>query len=114
MPAENYETYGLTPDEATVAEFNLRRYRNDRSGFPANRVIRDSVIARVTWEGDPLAGISLYPITPGFGQPRSRRGRPMPADRELGEKILNYMIERSTPFSTTIRIRDGVEIMVLP
>ena len=114
LPAENYEPYDLSQDEANVAEFNLRRYRNDQSGFPANREIWEAVIAWVEWDGEQLAGIRLYPITLGFGLPRSQRGRPMFATGELGEKILLDLIERSAPYGTRIQIRDGVGVVVLP
>jgi len=114
LPAENYEPYDLGRDEATVGEFNLRRYRNDQRGFPANREIWESVVVRVDWEGDQLAAIRLYPITLGFGLPRSQRGRPMFADPELGQKILNDLVERSAPYGTRIQIRAGVGYVVLP
>jgi poly-gamma-glutamate capsule biosynthesis protein CapA/YwtB (metallophosphatase superfamily) len=113
LPAENYEPYGLIPDEATVAEFNRRRYRDDRSGFPANREIWESVVAWLEWEGEQVAAIRLYPITLGFGLPPARRGRPMFATGELAAKILNDLVERSAPYGTTIRIEDGVGVVVL-
>jgi poly-gamma-glutamate synthesis protein (capsule biosynthesis protein) len=114
LPAENYQPYDLTQAEANVGEFNLRRYRNDQSGFPANRQIWEAVIAWVEWDGERLAGIRLYPITLGFGLPRSQRGRPMFATGELAEKILNDLVERSAPYGTRIQIRDGVGIVLLP
>jgi poly-gamma-glutamate synthesis protein (capsule biosynthesis protein) len=100
--------------DATVADFNLRRYRNDQSGFPANREIWEAVVAMVEWEGDRLSAIKLHPITLGFGLPRSQRGRPMFADEELSRKIINDLIERSAPYGTTIEFRDGIGIVRLP
>jgi hypothetical protein len=113
LPVENYEPYGLTPEEATVAEFNRRRYRDDRSGFPANREIWESVVAWLEWEGEQIAAVRLYPITLGFGLPPAQRGRPMFASGELAGKILNDLVERSAPYGTTIRIEDGVGVVVL-
>jgi len=38
----------------------------------------------------------------------------MLADRSLGEKIINDLIERSKPFGTTIEWRDGIGVVSLP
>ena len=107
LPQENYEPYGLGPD-SHVADFNDRRYRNDTSGFPANPEIWESVIARPRWEAGELVEVALHPITLGFGQARSVRGRPMLADARLGAEILGDLVERSRPFGTQIDVRDGV------
>jgi len=114
LPEENYAPYGLERDEATVAEFNLRRYRNDERGFPANREIWESVVAWLEWEGDRLTAVRLHPITLGFGLPRSQRGRPMFASGELARKILEDLAERSEPYGTSIRIRGDKGEVVLP
>ncbi|MFO7769537.1 MAG: CapA family protein [bacterium] len=114
LPEENYGSYGLERDEATVAEFNLRRYRNDERGFPANREIWESVVAWVEWEGDRLAAVRLHPITLGFGLPRSQRGRPMFATGELARKILADLAERSERYGTSIRVRGDMGEVVLP
>lgn len=107
LPSENYEPYGLGPG-AHVADFNARRYNNDKSGFPADREIWESVIAIPRWRGKQLIELALHPITLGFGKPPQVRGRPMLADRELGQKILKDLIERSQPYGTRITVRDGV------
>ena len=68
----------------------------------ANREIWESVIAVPTFEGERLVSLELHPITLGFGKPAHIRGRPMLADRELGRKIINDLIERSRPHGTTV------------
>jgi poly-gamma-glutamate synthesis protein (capsule biosynthesis protein) len=112
LPFENYEPYRLGED-AGVTDFNAARYDNDSSGFPANREIWESVIALPKFRGKQLTAIELHPITLGFGQPRPQRGRPLPAGRELGQKIINDLIERSRPFGTRIEWRDGIGVVVL-
>ncbi len=112
LPGENYESYDLGAN-AGVADFNDRRYNNDRSGFPARRQIWESVIAVPEWEQGELASLKLYPITLGFGESRTVRGRPLLADRELGEKIINDLIEASAPFGTRIEFRDGTGIVLI-
>lgn len=112
LPVDNYEDFDLEP-EAQVADFNDRRYRNDRSGFPARRQIWESVIAVPDWSDGQLVELKLYPITLGFGVSRPQRGRPMLADTELGQKIINDLINYSKPFGTEIEYRDGIGVVLL-
>jgi poly-gamma-glutamate synthesis protein (capsule biosynthesis protein) len=110
LPDENYRPYGLDQN-AGVADFNDARYARGTRGFPTQREIWESVIVILRWRGNELATIELHPITLGFGQPESARGRPMLADRELGRKIIGDLVERSRPFGTSIEWRDGVGVV---
>ncbi|MCI0433133.1 MAG: CapA family protein [Gemmatimonadetes bacterium] len=107
LPAANYAQYDLGENQ-WVADFNDARYAGDTRSFPANREIWESVIAFPVFRGKQLTAIELHPITLGFGLPRQVRGRPLPADPELGRKIIDDLIERSRPFGTTIEWRDGI------
>jgi poly-gamma-glutamate synthesis protein (capsule biosynthesis protein) len=107
LPAENYEAYGLEADNH-VADFNMSRYSNETTGFPANPEIWESVVARPTFANGELTELALHPITLGFGMPAWVRGRPMLARGDLAEKILNDLRERSAPYGTEIDVRDGV------
>jgi poly-gamma-glutamate synthesis protein (capsule biosynthesis protein) len=91
-----------------VSDFNDSRYDHDRSGFPADREIWEAVVALPTWQGKRLTELALHPISLGFGKGRLDRGRPVLANRETGQKILDDLIARSAPFNTRITIRDGV------
>ena len=103
LPYDNYEPYGVADDMGKwVADFNASRYRNETTGFPANREIWESVVAVPTWDGGRLVSLELHPITLGFGRPAAVRGRPMLADRELGRKIIGDLIARSEPYGTRI------------
>lgn len=113
LPSENYEPYGLDAD-AHVADFNDRRYNNDTTGFPSDRLIWEAVVAVPRFDGRALRGLALHPITLGFGQGRTVRGRPMLADGELAGKILSDVERLSRPFGTTITTRDGVGHVHLP
>jgi poly-gamma-glutamate synthesis protein (capsule biosynthesis protein) len=107
LPSENYEAYDLDRN-AQVADFNSRRYRDDTTGFPADPMIWEAVVAVPTFRDGTLVDLALHPISLGFGQPPSQRGRPKFADQELGDKILDDLIRLSAPFGTTIEKRDGV------
>lgn len=107
LPFDNYAAYDLGENDH-VADFNEARYSGDTSGFPAQREIWEAVIAYPRWKQGSLAGIDLEPITLGFGERRSVRGRPMPADAELGRKIIEDLMERSARFGTSIEWKDGI------
>jgi len=114
LPYDNYAPYDLGEDNlAWVADFNARRYDNDTRGFPADREIWESVVAVPTFEGERLVSLELHPITLGFGEAPSVRGRPLLADRELGRKIIQDLIDRSRPFGTAIEWDEGKGIGVV-
>lgn len=110
LPDENYRPYALDPSRG-VADFNDARYAGDTRGFPTRREIWKSVVAVVRWRGDALEGITLHPITLGFGKPRTVRGRPMLAEGELARKIIGDLTERSKAFGTTVAWKDGVGVV---
>jgi len=112
LPEDNYARYGLGENQH-VADFNEARYSNDTRGFPSDREIWESVVALVRWRGDTLDAVELHPITLGFGKLRTVRGRPMLADRELGQKIIGDLITRSRPLGTAIEWRDGIGVVRL-
>jgi poly-gamma-glutamate synthesis protein (capsule biosynthesis protein) len=112
LPSENYENLGLG-SSAHVNDFNDARYNFDKSGFPADRMIWEAVVAIPRFRGDELLSLAFHPITLGFGQPRSVRGRPMLAQGELAQKILGDLVKLSAEMGTKIAIRDGVGHLVL-
>jgi poly-gamma-glutamate synthesis protein (capsule biosynthesis protein) len=107
MPADSYDNEGLAAD-AGVADFNDKRFNNDKSGFPADREIWEGIVAVPKWESRRLVELAVYPISLGFGKRRTERGRPLLADAETGKKILDDLTKRSAPFGTKVTVRDGV------
>ena len=107
LPSENYQPYDLGA-EKHVNDFNDARYNFDKSGFPADRLIWEAVVAVPRFRGKQLTELALHPITLGFGQSRSVRGRPLFAEGELGQKILGDITKLSSAMGTKITVRDGV------
>ena len=112
LPADNYAAYDLDGD-AHVADFNDARYEEDSKGFPAIAEIWESVIAVPTFNDRQLTELKLYPISLGFGAPRQVRGRPVFADQELGEKIINDLQVLSEPYGTALALRRGIGYVIL-
>ena len=107
LPSGNYEAYGLD-ENAHVADFNDARYEDDTTGFPAVAEIWESVIAVPTFNNRRLTELKLYPISLGYGQPRQVRGRPLLANEELGQKIIDDLRRLSQQYGTRIDMRRGV------
>jgi poly-gamma-glutamate capsule biosynthesis protein CapA/YwtB (metallophosphatase superfamily) len=106
-PADNYDDQRLGP-AATPDDYLNQRYNFDKSGFPADPPIWESVVAMPRYRSGRLAELALHPISLGFGGARHVRGRPMLAAPELGAKILGDLTKLSAPFGTRITTRDGV------
>ena len=107
LPSENYEPYDLGA-ASHVNDFNDARYNFDKTGFPADRMIWEAVVAVPKFRGEQLMELAFHPITLGFGQSRSVRGRPMFAEGELGQKILGDLVKLSAAMGTKITIRNGI------
>jgi poly-gamma-glutamate synthesis protein (capsule biosynthesis protein) len=107
LPTDNYEPYDLGADKH-VNDFNDARYNFDKSGFPSDRMIWEAVVAVPKFRGEQVAELALHPITLGFGKSRSVRGRPLFAEGELGQKILDDVVKLSSAMGTKITVRNGI------
>jgi poly-gamma-glutamate capsule biosynthesis protein CapA/YwtB (metallophosphatase superfamily) len=107
QPAESYDELGLS-DTATVADFFDTRSANDTRGFPANKSVWESAIAEVTFHPDhTLDKITLIPISLGYKEPRSQRGRPRLASPEQAKELVDQLAKLSLPYGTTVAWRNG-------
>ncbi len=112
LPDENYQRYGMGPDQH-LGDYNARRSRNGTAGFPARASVWESVIAVPVWKEGVLQSIKIYPIDLGFGTSVTVRGRPMMADEELGKKIISDLNQLSEPYGTKIEWDNGIGVIRL-
>ena len=107
QPAESYDELHL-PDTATVADFFDTRSGNDTRGFPVNKSVWESAIAEVSFHPDhTLDKITLVPISLGYKEPRSQRGRPRLAAADQAKAIIDGLATLSSPYGTTIVWNNG-------
>lgn len=104
LPSDAYEIWGLE-FEATAEDFHAKRFGILPPDDPA---WWESIVATIKYEKRVPKEILLYPITLGYGSKRPTRGRPMLADLDLGNEILEHLSKLSTPFGTEIQVEKGV------
>jgi poly-gamma-glutamate synthesis protein (capsule biosynthesis protein) len=59
---------------------------------------------RVKFEGGKLKEIRIYPVDVGYGRPRWQQGRPMLAEGDVAQEILQRYQRLSKPFGTQVAI----------
>jgi poly-gamma-glutamate synthesis protein (capsule biosynthesis protein) len=109
LPAEDYDIFDLG-NEATPADIADARTIGESStpiGFVGDRRFWESVLAVCEYQGRELDKIELYPLTLGFGNPRTSRGRPKLASGSVAQEIIQRMVSLSAPFETNIEIING-------
>ncbi len=76
--------------------------------YHRNKRFWQTVVPRLTYEGDALAAVELHPATLGFGEPQYARGVPVLARGEEAREILDGLARLSQPFGTAIEVQDGI------
>lgn len=110
VPYEGYRRFGLGA-EHTPGDFFAARSDAGKRGFPADAVFWQSVVGVCHYEARTLKEVTLYPIDMGFGRPIPQRGRPMLAQGQVAQDILQWLQHVSEPFGTTITIEGDVGII---
>jgi poly-gamma-glutamate synthesis protein (capsule biosynthesis protein) len=110
MPHDNLVRQGLGW-EATPADFYDKRSANDTTGQTVQPIRWQTALARTTWRQGELAEIRLHPVDLGYGKARSERGRPVLAQDEVAQEVLERFQRLSAPFGTTVDLEDGVGVI---
>jgi poly-gamma-glutamate synthesis protein (capsule biosynthesis protein) len=110
LPAYMYSRLGLGPD-ATPADFWDALTSRDTKGIAAEQDWWQTTCAVTKLKASAVEEIRLYPLDLGYQKPRSQKGRPMLAESDLAEKILERLSSLSAQFGTKIAIKDGMGII---
>jgi poly-gamma-glutamate synthesis protein (capsule biosynthesis protein) len=109
LPPEIYDRHGL-PAEATPADLFDARNEDEEgepAGFLGDRGYFETVLPVCEFDEGGLSGLTLHPVDLQMEEPRSRRGRPILADDDAGERILERLCALSAPYGTEIDVGDG-------
>lgn len=102
IPAEALATLGLDPRGLDPSAFY------NKIPYPNQRRFWEGIVPRITYEGDRVSSVEIFPIAMGFGEPIYERGTPVLARGEAATSILEGLTKLSKPFGTEIEIEDGV------
>lgn len=112
FPSDSYERFGLGPD-ATPADFLDARTDGDRRGHPSEPAFWESVLVTCRFENRQLKRIVLNPVDCGYRRPRAQRGRPLMANRQIGDRVIDRIEALSRPFETNIIRSDDYAVIEL-
>ena len=110
FPGDAYERFDLDVN-ATPADWWDARTDGGKKGHPANPLYWENFVALCHFKDKKFSEARLYPIDQGHGRPRAQRGRPLLADKDVGERILTRLQRLSRFYGTEVKIDDGVGII---
>jgi poly-gamma-glutamate synthesis protein (capsule biosynthesis protein) len=102
---EAFEEMNLDPNSVTYSEYLEARFGK------ASGESFESVIAVSEFEGGEVKEVRLYPLDLRAAAGSQRRGVPMLASPEVGQRILERIRSQSIQFGTEIQIEDNIGII---
>ena len=101
FPADAYERFDLDL-RATPSDFLDARTAGGKKGHPADPAYWENMFAVCEFSSSKLKKIKIYPIDQGFGRPRPQRGRPVLAEGEVANRVINRVLRLSQRYGTKI------------
>jgi poly-gamma-glutamate capsule biosynthesis protein CapA/YwtB (metallophosphatase superfamily) len=87
FPADAYERFDLDL-RATPSDFLDARTGGGKKGHPSDPAYWENMFAVCRFQGKKLKEIKIIPIDQGFGRPRPQRGRPLLAEGEVAQRVI--------------------------
>ncbi len=110
FPADAYERFDLDL-KATPADFLDARTAGGKKGHPSDPAYWENMFAVCEFAGGKLREIRIHPIDQGFGRPRPQRGRPLLAEGEVANRVIERVVRLSQRYGTEVSARNGVGIV---
>jgi poly-gamma-glutamate synthesis protein (capsule biosynthesis protein) len=98
--ADTYEAYGLPAQAADPTR------ASDQVPLRGGRLLWQTVVPVLEYDGDRLTGLVVHPVTLGMEQPRHARGTPVTASPADADTILGDLTRLSATYGTTLT-KDG-------
>jgi poly-gamma-glutamate synthesis protein (capsule biosynthesis protein) len=112
FPADAYERFDLDL-RATPSDFLDARTNGGKKGHPSDPAYWENMFAVCEFSQRKLKEIRIHPIDQGFGRPRPQRGRPVLAQGEVAERVLERVTRLSKRYGTHLVKRNGIGIIEL-
>ncbi|HEX9454617.1 MAG TPA: CapA family protein [Candidatus Binatia bacterium] len=101
FPADAYERFDLDL-KATPSDFLDARTNGGKKGHPSDPAYWENMFAVCEFANKSLKEIRIHPIDQGFGRPRPQRGRPVLADGEVAQRVIERVTRLSARYGTKI------------
>lgn len=110
FPADAYERFDLDL-RATPSDFLDARTSGGKKGHVADPAYWENMFAVCRFNKKKLKEIRIHPIDQGFGRPRPQRGRPLLAEGEVANRVIERVMRLSQRYGTKLSNCDGVGII---
>jgi poly-gamma-glutamate capsule biosynthesis protein CapA/YwtB (metallophosphatase superfamily) len=107
FPADAYERFDLDL-KATPSDFLDARTAGGKKGHPSDPAYWENMFAVCEFTSGKLKEIRIHPIDQGFGRPRPQRGRPVLAEGDVAERVIERVARLSRPYGTKVTARNGM------
>jgi poly-gamma-glutamate capsule biosynthesis protein CapA/YwtB (metallophosphatase superfamily) len=113
FPADAYERFDLDL-KATPSDFLDARTSGETKGHPSDPAYWENMLADCRFENKKLREIRIHPIDQGFGRPRPQRGRPLLAEAEVADRVIERVARLSRRYGTKVTNRGGIGLVEMP
>ena len=110
FPKERYQAFKL-PADTTPGQFIDAFTGGGTRAHAGHRNFWENIVVQCSFAGGKFKAAKIYPVDLGFGRPRSQRGRPVLADRQIGGRILERVRRLSQRYGTDMKIADNVGLI---
>jgi poly-gamma-glutamate synthesis protein (capsule biosynthesis protein) len=110
FPADAYERFDLDL-KATPSDFLDARTNRGKKGHPSDPAYWENMFAVCEFASKKLKEVRVYPIDQGFGRPIPQRGRPLLAEGEVAQRVIERVKRLSERYGTKLSRRDGMGII---
>jgi len=112
FPADAYERFDLDL-RATPSDFLDARTAGGKKGHPSDSAYWENMFAVCEFTRSKLKEIRIYPMDQGFGRPRPQRGRPVLAERDVANRVIERVARLSIRYGTKIANLSGAGVITL-
>ena len=111
-PQDTYDAHGLGYEHTPADAWDARTLKGTTS-FYSDPKYWHGLVAQPIFENWELKEVRLHIADQGYGQPRSRNGRPVLASGEVAATALERLAHLSEPYNTKIEVKGDMGIIRL-
>jgi poly-gamma-glutamate synthesis protein (capsule biosynthesis protein) len=99
--------------KATPSDFLDAHTSGRKKGHPSEPAYWENMLAVCRFQEKLLREIQIYPIDQGFSRPRPQRGRPLLADGDVADRVIDRVARLSRRYHTQVVKKNGIGVIAL-